>query len=118
MASSPGSFVTYRSCKYCVGPAIQPKQRKKIVSDAKTPELKKKLKSLLENERLRDIARQLEQRSAEMGEDHFVFGPEAQTLAAIDEDKLKKFFEDVLAIRDATTIQYSDATKQLSGEEQ
>lgn len=83
------------------------------MSDEKTRELRKRLKNMLDGDRLRETAHAIELRSQDLGDEHFVFSPEAQTLAAMDEDKLVAFFDDVLEIRRTLAARYKQAAEDL-----
>lgn len=79
--------------------------------------LKDKLKSLLEKDMRQAVAKEIERASAELGEDHFVFGPESQTLAEMDLGKFRAFTDRVVRIRQDLEVQYYIAIKGLAGED-
>ena len=125
--SSAGSTASQKACKYFVSPVIEQRLNKKTPQDASTNEPKKeqlvkplqdRLRNLLNEDRLKAAAHAIELRSQELGEDHFIFAVEAQTLASMDTDTIRKFFEDVIRIKDETDVAYFMATKRLVGDEE
>lgn len=80
-------------------------------------DLKTKIKSLLENEEHNDVARRIVERSKALGDLQFIFRREAEVMARLDSASIKKFFEDVIRIKDDTAVEYYMATKHLIGED-
>lgn len=79
--------------------------------------LKERLKSLLAKDKRTLAAREIERASAELGEDHFCYQAEAETLATMDLDKFKAFCARVVKIREDLDVEYHFATLNLVGDE-
>jgi CRISPR/Cas system-associated protein Cas5 (RAMP superfamily) len=104
--------------KSCARNATAERPRRKIVSEERTQKLRGRLKDLLDEEKKRQVARQIEVRSHEtLGDYHFAFGPEAKKLAEVDLALLKNFIAEVERIRMEADTDYYFATKALIGED-
>lgn len=74
---------------------------------------------MLEEDKQREAARQIERVSSELlGDNHFAYGPEANKLACVDVKAWLEFADRVVKIRNSLDEQYRLASEKLSeGEE-
>lgn len=128
-ASLLDSIAAQTKCRFFADHVTAPRPKKRTDSEENTrnssqeetpvkKDLKGRLRNLLDSDRKRATAREIELRSQELGDDAFVFEREALTLAEMDPDKLRQFFEDVLTIKGNVATEYYMATKHLIGEDE
>jgi hypothetical protein len=92
-----------------VSPATEKKQKQKTRSGES---LRKRVRALLEDDRIRLISRQIEQEvSTLLEDDNFVFATEAGVLARMSPAKLRAFIELVIEIQNNTTSSYLSAVE-------